>query len=128
MFRCIRIKQKWNISLSEWINSFNKLYSTSHALTKEFFQSELKVDQHAVINVLNHEDLTWNNSFTFKELKYDKKNVHVWSTEVTYHRQFENCARFPMFRIWANILSFFYHIKCFKWSYSKNTHNWILNN
>ena len=36
-------------------------------------------------------------------------------------RKFGNCARFPMIRFWAKILSFFFHIKRFKCSYSKNT-------
>ena len=70
-----------------------------------------KVDQHSLLNGLNHKD---------SAVKTDEQiyvDVFVFllnctSTEGTYHRHFLNCAQFPMFRLWAKILKNKWRFKC----------------
>ena len=67
-----------------------------------------------------------NKRFTFKELENNQKKYvftdsffcHCTSTEGTYHRQFEKCVRFPIFRFQTKLLSSF-QTKCFKCSHKK---------
>ena len=77
-------------------------------------QSKIKVDQHSVLNRLNHEDsaIKWK-IYILGVKKWRKKYMLTYSffcywtsTEGTYHRQFWKCARSPMFRSWAKILLF----------------------
>ena len=72
----------------------------------------LKVNQHSVLNGLNHEDSAikrW--ILLLRRSKIDEEiyvDVFVFcyctSIEGTFHRQFGKCALFSMFRSWANIL------------------------
>ena len=63
-----------------------------------------EVDQHSVLNGLNHAG-----------------SAPTGGTYI-YHHEFRNCAGFPIFCLWAKILSSF-QIKRFKDSYStKSTH------
>ena len=74
----------------------------------------IKVDQHSVLNGLNHEDsaIKWD-IYILRVKKWRRRYMLTYSffcyctsTKGTYHRQFWKCVRFSMFRSWAKILLF----------------------
>ena len=96
------------------LNQITWHWSYAHMVHTLFapFHICLKVDQHSVLNGLNHEDsaIKWQ-IYILRVKKWQNKYMLTYSffcyctsTEGTYHRQFRKFAQVSMSHTWAKIL------------------------